>query len=53
MLTDTNSRNEESMNKQPLYGSLLLALFFLVRQEMLAPRIIPALSRGGSPSRPL
>lgn len=52
MLTDTNSRNEASMNKQPLYGSLLLALFGLVRQEMLQPRI-PALSRGGSPSRPL
>ena len=53
MFTDTNSRNEVSMNKQPLFGSMLLALFVLVRQEMLQPRAVPALSRGGSPSRPL
>jgi len=52
MSTDTNRRNETTMNKQPLYGSLLLALFVLVRQEVFLPRI-PALSRGGSPSRPL
>lgn len=38
------------MNRQPLYGSVLLALFVLLREEFLQPRL-PALSRGENPSR--
>jgi hypothetical protein len=50
MLPDANRPNESSMNRQPLYGSLLLALYFLLRQEFLEPRA-PAFSGDGSPSR--
>jgi hypothetical protein len=52
MFAEANSTSEMTMNRQPLYGSMLLTLFTLLREELLQPRA-PAVSRDDSPSRRL
>lgn len=50
MFVQANDRRQEVMRRPPLYGSVLLALFVLLRQEILPPRN-PALNVDDSPSR--
>lgn len=52
MYAEANSTSEMTMNRQPLYGSMLLSLFTLLRQELLQSRT-PAINRDGSPSHRL
>ena len=52
MFAEANSTSEMTMNRQPLYGSMLLTLFMLLRQELMQPRVL-AVNRDDSPSRRL
>ena len=52
MYAEANSTSEMTMNRQPLYGSMLLTLFMLLRQELQQSRAT-AVNRDGSPSHRL
>lgn len=56
MHTHSEARNQDRTGRRPLYGSVWLALFLMLRDGANPPRSgtsDAALNRGGSPSRRL